>query len=265
MVAELDGTGNLVSRFVYGTKAHVPDYMTKGGVTYRIVSDHLGSPRLVINTTDGSVAQRIDYDEFGSIAQDTNPGFQPFGFAGGLYDQQTGLTRFGVRDYDTQVGRWTAKDPIRFGGSGLSANLYGYVEGDPVNWFDPIGLIKIKGAGDEPIFVHPNDPDPSPSTPHGHIRGPNSPVKVDVRTGKVYQGTRDTGKKLTAKQLTVLQNALKKAGLLGMCLVLPLAIADILEGGDGFGGVVDPGDYIDPFGALKGTLSDQDMIPLPQR
>src|SRR5207245_6337691 len=47
-VAELDGTGNVLSRFVYGSKANVPDYMIKAGVTYRIVSDHVGSPRLVL-------------------------------------------------------------------------------------------------------------------------------------------------------------------------------------------------------------------------
>jgi hypothetical protein len=45
-VAELDGTGTLVSRFVYGSKGNVPDYLVKGGMTYRIISDHLGSPRL---------------------------------------------------------------------------------------------------------------------------------------------------------------------------------------------------------------------------
>src|SRR6266571_3941887 len=142
-VAELDGTGNVVSRFVYGTKANVPDYMVKAGVTYRIVSDHLGSPRLVINTTDGSVAQRMDYDEFGNVLLDTNPGFQPFGFAGGLYDQHTGLTRFGARDYDAQSGRWTAKDPIQFAGG--AANLYGYVP-DPVNLVDPTGRLALVGA-----------------------------------------------------------------------------------------------------------------------
>ena len=49
-VAELDGSGDLVSRFVYASKGNVPDYMVKGGVTCRIISDHLGSPRLVINT-----------------------------------------------------------------------------------------------------------------------------------------------------------------------------------------------------------------------
>ena len=80
-VAELDGAGNVVSRFVYGSKPNVPDYMLRGGNTYRILSDHLGSVRLVVNTSSGAVAQRIDYDEFGNITTDTNPGFQPFGFA----------------------------------------------------------------------------------------------------------------------------------------------------------------------------------------
>src|SRR5262249_47570354 len=136
-VAELDGSGSLVSRFVYGSKANVPDYMVQGSTTYRILSDHLGSVRLVVNTSTGTVAQRIDYDEFGNITSDTSPGFQPFGFAGGLYDADTQLTRFGARDYDAQTGRWTTKDPIRFGG-GL--NLYGYVLADPINLIDATGL-----------------------------------------------------------------------------------------------------------------------------
>lgn len=73
--------------------------MVKGGTTYRIVSDHFGSPRLVVNASTGEVVQRMDYDEFGNVLEDTNPGFHPFGFAGGLYDQEIGLTRFGVRDH----------------------------------------------------------------------------------------------------------------------------------------------------------------------
>ncbi len=112
--------------------------MIIGGVTYAIISDHLGSPRLVVDVTTGAIAQRIDYDEFGNIISDTNPGFQPFGFAGGIYDQDTGLTRFGARDYDAVTGRWTAKDPIGFAGG--DTNLYGYVLNDPVNWVDPFGL-----------------------------------------------------------------------------------------------------------------------------
>src|SRR5690606_1881517 len=115
-VAELDGNGNVVSRFVYGARANVPDYMIKNGTAYRIISDHLGSPRLVTNSATGEIAQRIDYDEFGNVIQDTNPGFQPFGFAGGLYDTDTALVRFGARDYSAEIGRWTAKDAMRFYG-----------------------------------------------------------------------------------------------------------------------------------------------------
>jgi RHS repeat-associated protein len=137
-VAELNGSNQLVSRFVYASKANVPDYMINGGVTYRIISDHLGSVRLVANASTGAVAQRIDYDEFGNVLNDTSPGFQPFGFAGGLYDPDTGLVRFGARDYDPATGRWTAKDPTMFEGS--DPNLYSYVFSDPVNDFDATGL-----------------------------------------------------------------------------------------------------------------------------
>jgi RHS repeat-associated protein len=137
-IAELDGSNNVVSRFVYGTRVNVPEYMVKAGVTYRLLTDHLGSVRLVVNTATGAVAQRIDYDEYGRITQNTNPGFQPFGFAGGLYDDATKLGRFGARDYDAETGRWTAKDPLLF--QARQANLYSYGQGDPANFVDPAGL-----------------------------------------------------------------------------------------------------------------------------
>lgn len=128
--------------------------MVKGGITYRFITDQLGSVRLVVNSQSGEIAQQLRYDEFGVVLEDTNPGFQPFGFAGGLYDSDTGLVRFGARDYDPHTGRWTSKDPIRFGGG--DSNLYGYVLGDPVNFIDPTGeflqamLVRgLYGAGKE--------------------------------------------------------------------------------------------------------------------
>jgi hypothetical protein len=69
-IAELDGGSNVVSRFVYATRSNVPDYLIRNGTTYRIISDHLGSPRLVVNTTDGTIAERIDSDEFGNVLSD---------------------------------------------------------------------------------------------------------------------------------------------------------------------------------------------------
>jgi RHS repeat-associated protein len=92
----------------------------------------------VVDSASGSIAQRLDYDEFGRVALDTNPGFQPFGFAGGLYDYQTGLVHFGARDYDPGIGRWLTKDPIGF--AGRDYNLYRYAYGDPINLIDVDGM-----------------------------------------------------------------------------------------------------------------------------
>jgi RHS repeat-associated protein len=91
-----------------------------------------------VDLSDGSVVQRLDYDAFGNVTGDTNPNFQPFGFAGGLYDSETKLVRFGARDYDAETGRWTSKDPIGFAGG--DSNLFGYVFGDPINLIDSTGL-----------------------------------------------------------------------------------------------------------------------------
>ena len=140
-VAQFDQNGVITHEFVYGSKANVPDYMVYQGVNYRIISDERGSVRLVVNSNDGSIAQRIDYDVWGNVFLDTNPGFQPFGFAGGLYDPDTSLVRFGARDYDPSIGRWLDKDPIKFDGG---FNFFAYAGNDPVNRIDRSGLYMEK-------------------------------------------------------------------------------------------------------------------------
>ncbi|MCP4487466.1 MAG: RHS repeat-associated core domain-containing protein, partial [Gammaproteobacteria bacterium] len=105
-------------------------------------------------STDGTVAQRMDYDTWGNVALDTNPGFQPFGFAGGIYDLHTELTRFGARDYDAVSARWTSKDPIRFEGG--DTNLFGYVLGDPVNFYDLTGGVPQSPNPHGSQYVTPN-------------------------------------------------------------------------------------------------------------
>jgi RHS repeat-associated protein len=145
IVAELDGAGALISRFVYGSRPNVPDYMITGGATYRIISDHLGSPRAIIDTATGLAADLVVYDDFGNIQAETSPGLQPFGFAGGLYDRDTNLLRLGARDYDPTTGRWTLRDPIGF--NGQSTNLYAYSLSDPVNHVDFTGTVTVPFVG----------------------------------------------------------------------------------------------------------------------
>jgi RHS repeat-associated protein len=129
--AELDASGNVIARYI-------GSYMFKDGTNYQIITDHLGSVRLVVNASTGAIKQRIDYDEYGRVLLNTNPDFQPLGYAGGIYDNDTKLVRFGARDYDAYTGRWTAKDPIGFRGG--QANLYIYVNNNPIVYLDPDGL-----------------------------------------------------------------------------------------------------------------------------
>ena len=121
------------------TLGHVPTSFTLNNQRYYILTDQIGSPKLIADE-NGNTVKQLDYDSFGNLITDSNPDFAiPFGFAGGLHDNDTGLIRFGYRDYDPETGRWTARDPIGFAGG--DTNLYGYVLGDPVNHHDPSGLI----------------------------------------------------------------------------------------------------------------------------
>jgi RHS repeat-associated protein len=93
-----------------------------------------------VNAGDVSdVLFRAEYTAFGEMTVlEGDVEATPFGFAGGLFDAETGLVRFGARDYDPVVGRWTAKDPLRFF---AGTNQYSYAGADPVNNADPTGLM----------------------------------------------------------------------------------------------------------------------------
>jgi RHS repeat-associated protein len=159
IVAEFNGAGTMTARFVYGTRPQGPDTMIEvgSGQVYRLLTDHLGSVRLVVRLSDGAIVQQLAYDPWGDVETDTKPGFQPFGFAGGLYDPDTRLVRFGARDYDPAIGRWTAKDPSGFAGG---SNLYAYANNDPVNLVDLTGENPVffmlagamRGIGEDILF-----------------------------------------------------------------------------------------------------------------
>jgi RHS repeat-associated protein len=175
VVGELDGSNNVLSTFVYGLKPNVPDYMVRGGVAYRIVSDWRGDVRLVLDTTKtgaAAVVQQVDYDAWGNITNLVDPDctvggttlcFQPFGFAGGIWEPSTGLVRFGARDYDPQTARWAQKDPIRMAGG---IDLYVYAGDDPINHSDPRGTgegwdtcVALQGATEVACLAVAIDPE----------------------------------------------------------------------------------------------------------
>jgi RHS repeat-associated protein len=158
IAAELDSAGRVVSRFGYDNAGHLA-LVERGGATYRVITDTVGSPRLILNSRTGAVAEEITYDAWGNVTRDAAPRFIPIGFAGGLRDPDTGLVRFGARDYDPTTGRWTAADPIRFAGG--DANLYRYAAADPVNLTDRTGLVWCAETGRSTTCYEGNPP-PTP-------------------------------------------------------------------------------------------------------
>jgi RHS repeat-associated protein len=181
LLAVFDGNDNLLQRFEYGDD-RMPNAMQSNGTTYYLAYDQVGTLRLVTDTA-GVVIKQIDYDSFGDIIIDTNPFFTvPFGFAGGLHDRDTGLVRFGYRDYMPKIGKWTAKDPIGFAGG--DSNLYGYVLNDPINLVDLNGLMtmdKIVFAVDfAEGFLMPTSPPPTPGGLAGYLARDRFDTYVDL-------------------------------------------------------------------------------------
>ena len=104
LLAIYDKDDNLIQRFEYADQ-RVPISITSNSQKYYLHYDQVGTLKAVTDTTH-NIIKEISYDTYGNILSDSNPSFKvPFGFAGGLYDADTKLTRFGYRDYDAYTGK----------------------------------------------------------------------------------------------------------------------------------------------------------------
>ena len=79
---------------------------------------------------------------FGNIDQQVGSLVNPYTYTGREFDSECGLYYYRVRYYDSIMGRFINEDPI--GLLGGSLNFYRYVQNNPVNLVDPLGLA----AGD---------------------------------------------------------------------------------------------------------------------
>ncbi|AGW14187.1 RHS repeat domain-containing protein [Megalodesulfovibrio gigas] len=144
LLAIFDNNDNVLQRFLYAD-GRMPLAMEQAGELFYFAYDQVGSLRAVTDAS-GHVVKNVLYDSFGRVISDSNPEMKvPFGFAGGLQDSDTGLVRFGYRGYDSEVGRWTSKDPIGFESD--DANIYAYCSANPVRYVDANGQSAMAVVG----------------------------------------------------------------------------------------------------------------------
>jgi len=136
-LAEADGAGVILRRYVPGPAVDMPlASVDAAGVVTWIHADGQGS---IINTSTsaGLAGTPVTYSPYGELGGSLPAGV-PFGYTGRYHDVETGLWFYRARYYNPRLGQFMQVDPI---GTKDDPNLYGYVAADPVNNFDPSGMI----------------------------------------------------------------------------------------------------------------------------
>ena len=152
IIAEYDGNGTLLRKFIYGPGIDEPICMiTAGGTKYYYHFDGLGSVAALSNAS-GNIVEKYRYDVFGAVSI-YSPGDEPrvmsdYGnsrmFTGREYDSETGNYYYRARYYNPSIGRFLQIDPWGFVDG---VNMYRYVGNNPIVEIDPYGLFGKCGPG----------------------------------------------------------------------------------------------------------------------
>ena len=115
-----------------------------GLTDYAYVLDGLGSVVAIVGSTN-TVAASYKYDPYGVVQPDSNENGlgQPniIRYAGGTYDTNTRLTKYGQRWYNPNQSRFTQQDSLGFIGNPQHGNRYAYAGDNPISYVDPSGQM----------------------------------------------------------------------------------------------------------------------------
>ncbi|WP_160431651.1 RHS repeat domain-containing protein [Gilliamella sp. Pas-s25] len=161
LIAECADNDKFWRSYIYEPDSHRPlaQILGKAGQseklkTYWYQNNYLGTPHRLTDSL-GDTVYECEYSAYGEItyehwpqAENNIKPINPLRFQGQYFDEETGLHYNINRYYDPFTGRYITQDPLGILG-GL--NSYQYAGSDPINWVDPLGLIKIENNGFEGI------------------------------------------------------------------------------------------------------------------
>ncbi|MEJ2611954.1 MAG: RHS repeat-associated core domain-containing protein [Candidatus Thiodiazotropha sp.] len=167
---------NLSASWAFDPHSFTPLCKYEKGEVYSVVTDHLGTPRELVDRF-GSIVWQMYPFAWGDV-QDQKKGLVdcPVRFQGQFFDSETGLSYNRFRYYEPQTGRYISQDPIQLSG-GL--NLYKYAL-NPILWNDIFGLICARQrAEDRARELRSRERRRLPTA---------TSAVVDRRTGRVFYG-----------------------------------------------------------------------------
>jgi len=151
-ICQARNASNATTREYYSEGEFVPGTPDQ---TYYYGPDQIGSVRRTF--ASATSASAYDYDPYGNALQATALPTD-FGYAGMFYSADSGLYLTRYRAYDSVSARWISRDRIEENGD-VAANLYRYVNDNPVTSTDSTGLYTLQfgiaGGGTILGFVVP--------------------------------------------------------------------------------------------------------------
>jgi len=148
ILLELDGENNIITSYINGpsiddVQAMVRPNDRSGFDMFYFLKDHLGSVSAIMDS-DNNLIQSYEYSSYGvptmTVAEGKTAIENSKQYTAREYDSLTGDYFYRARYYNPSTGRFLSVDPIGFGGQ--DSNLYRYVGNNPVNFYDPYGLLK---------------------------------------------------------------------------------------------------------------------------